>query len=162
MNVLLGKSRSNIWLAAAGIVVKDGKWLVVKKKYGGLKGLWSFPAGFVDEGETVDEAAIREVAEETGIQTKVIDIVGIRTGVINEKISDNMVVFLLEQIGGKLISQSGEIEATAYLSKEELELDPKTSMMVHLFLNQLQKKSFTTLTPDPGDIFQYSKYKIFY
>ncbi|UTW68724.1 hypothetical protein KHA80_14730 [Anaerobacillus sp. HL2] len=44
---------------------------------------------------------MKEVTEETGILTKVIDIVGIRTGVINEVISDNMIVFLLEEVGGK-------------------------------------------------------------
>lgn len=156
------KNRSNVWLAAAGIVIKDEKWLVVKKKYGGLKGLWSIPAGFVNEGETVDDAAVREVAEETGIRTKVIDIVGIRTGVISETISDNMVVFLLEEIGGQLLAQEEELEAVAYMTKEELAEDPDTSMMVHLFLKQLQEKSFQTLTPNPGEVFKYSSYKIFY
>lgn len=156
------KDRRNVWLAAAGIVIKEGKWLVVKKRYGGLKGLWSIPAGFVNEGETVDEAAVREVAEETGIHTKVIDIIGIRTGVISETISDNLVVFLLEDIGGSLAVQESEIEAVAYMTKEELDRDPNTSMMVHLFLKQLQQKSFRKLTPNPGDVFQYSSYKIFY
>lgn len=32
-----------------------------------VKGKWSLPAGFVNEGETVDEAVKREVLEETGI-----------------------------------------------------------------------------------------------
>lgn len=150
-----------MWLAAAGIVVKDQKWLVVKKKYGGLKGLWSFPAGFVNEGETVDEAAIREVQEETGIKTKVKDIVGIRTGVINEVISDNMIVFLLEDIGGEISVQEYELEDVSYMTRQQLEADPNTSMMVHLFLKQLRQKTFETVTPDPGDVYQYSSYKIF-
>lgn len=156
------KDRRNVWLCAAGIVIKNNHWLVVKKKYGGLKGLWSFPAGFVDEGETVDEAAIREVMEETGIQTKVKDIIGIRTGVIDNVISDNMVVFLLEEISGSIAIQQGEIEDVAYLTKTELENDENTSMMVRLFLDQLDPKKFKTLTPNPGDVFQYSSYKIFY
>jgi 8-oxo-dGTP diphosphatase len=156
------KDRSNVWLAAAGIVIKDEKWLVVKKKYGGLKDLWSFPAGFVHEGETVDQAAVREVEEETGIKTKVVDIIGFRTGVIKETISDNLIVFLLEVTGGRLAVQAGEIEEVAFMTRDELEQDPNTSMMVHLFLKQLQEKSFQTLTPDPGDVFQYTSYKIFY
>lgn len=156
------RDRSNVWLAAAGIVIKDHKWLVVKKRYGGLKGLWSIPAGFVHEGETVDQAAVREVAEETGIQTNVKDIVGIRTGVIEEVISDNMIVFLLEETGGQLQVQAGEIEEVAYMTEEQLMNDPNTSMMVHLFLSQLREKSFKTMTPNPGDVFQYSSYKIFY
>ena len=49
------KNGRNVWLGAAGLVVNgEGQWLVVRKNYGGLKGLWSIPAGFVDGGETAD------------------------------------------------------------------------------------------------------------
>lgn len=51
--------RGNVWLGASGLVMnRMGEWLVVRKTYGGLKGAWSFPAGFVDGGETADAAAI--------------------------------------------------------------------------------------------------------
>ena len=66
------KDRGKVWLGVAGVVInEDGKWLVVKKTYSGLKGIWSLPAGFVQVGETADEAAVREVLEETGIQCEV-------------------------------------------------------------------------------------------
>lgn len=42
-----------------------------EKAYSGLKGRWSLPAGFVNAGETVDEAVIREIKEETGIDCSV-------------------------------------------------------------------------------------------
>jgi ADP-ribose pyrophosphatase YjhB (NUDIX family) len=88
--------RENVWLGVAGVVISDdGRWLVVKKRYGGLKGSWSLPAGFVNEGETADEAVIREVYEETGVECTVKGLLGVRTGVIRESISDNMLVFLL-------------------------------------------------------------------
>ena len=62
----------HVWLGVCGLVIADdGKWLVVKKTYGGLKGKWSLPAGFVQPGETADEAVVREVKEETGIETEV-------------------------------------------------------------------------------------------
>lgn len=153
------KERGSVWLAAAGLVIKDGKWLVVKKKYGGLKGKWSIPAGFVNAGETVDEAAVREVAEETGIQAKAVSVLGIRTGVIKHEISDNMVVFLLNAVGGALQHQEDEIEEACFLTPQELKEDPATSMMIHLFLRDKEK----TLMEDinPGDVFGYTTYKIF-
>lgn len=96
------KKRGHVWLAAAGIVLNDaGEWLVVKKKYGGLQGQWSLPAGFVQRGETADEAVIREVEEETGIQAEVIGLIGLRTGVIDDEISDNMMIFLLKALSKK-------------------------------------------------------------
>ena len=45
----------------------SGEWLVVMKRYGGLHAKWSFPAGFVSRDETIDQAILREVKEETGV-----------------------------------------------------------------------------------------------
>ncbi|KSU83434.1 MULTISPECIES: NUDIX hydrolase [Fictibacillus] len=153
------KNRGSVWLAAAGLVIQDGKWLMVKKNYGGLKGKWSIPAGFVNAGETVDEAAVREVKEETGMASRPVGILGVRTGVINHEISDNMVIFLLEPEGGSLIPQDREIQEAQFLSPEELRNDPATSVMVHHFLNE--KESALLEHINPGDIFGYTSYKIF-
>ena len=39
-----------------------------QRGYGDLKGGWEFPGGKIEEGETSEEAAIREMIEETGLQ----------------------------------------------------------------------------------------------
>jgi 8-oxo-dGTP diphosphatase len=153
------KDRGKIWLAAAGLLIEDGKWLVVKKNYGGLKGKWSIPAGFVDPGETVDEAAIREVFEETGILGEVVSILGIRSGVIKETISDNMIVFLLTKKSGALFPDKDEIESAAFLTPEELMIDPNTSLMVHFFMKEKNKLLEDKI--NPGNEFGYTSYKIF-
>ncbi|MBY6036699.1 NUDIX hydrolase [Fictibacillus nanhaiensis] len=153
------KDRGTVWLAAAGLLIHDGKWLVVKKKYGGLKGKWSLPAGFVEAGETVDEAALREIFEETGIVGEVVSMLGIRSGVIKETISDNMIVFLLKKKGGVLTPALGEIESAAFLTPEELQEDPDTSLMVHFFMDE--KNAFLHEEINPGKVFEYSSYKIF-
>lgn len=53
------------------IVVHEGKLLVVQEKSGPLRGtgVWKIPTGLVDAGEEIADAAMREVEEETGIQT---------------------------------------------------------------------------------------------
>ncbi|WML45881.1 NUDIX hydrolase [Neobacillus sp. PS3-40] len=156
--------RGNVWLAVSGLVQSsDGKWLVVKKKYGGLKGMWSLPAGFVEAGETADEAVIREIKEETGINCVIKGLIGLRTGVIHEEISDNMLMFMLEPIGnGQIKHQEEELFEARYIAVDELLTDKDASILLH----QLMVQNSTSLKPctnglNPGDQFGYTKYKIF-
>lgn len=59
--------------AAGGIVERDGCVLLVHRpKYDD----WSFPKGKLDEGETWEQAALREVEEETGLRCELGDEVG--------------------------------------------------------------------------------------
>ena len=61
--------------SAGGLVRKGNLWLIRRPtpnpEYRGNLG-WSFPKGWVDEGEKLEEAAIREVREEGGVEAKVI------------------------------------------------------------------------------------------
>lgn len=157
--------RGKVWLAVAGLVIdENGKWLVVKKKYSGLKGMWSLPAGFVNAGEAVDEAVIREVREETGLHTIIKGIVGVRSGVIQDDVSDNMMIFLLKSKETSSIQiEEKELWDVRWKSPQELLEDEKTSVMVHEMIKQLAVQNI--LTPiegiNPGDQFAYTQYKLF-
>ncbi|HWO98387.1 MAG TPA: NUDIX hydrolase [Bacillus sp. (in: firmicutes)] len=157
----MGK-RGKVWLAVSGIVLaEDGRYLVVKKHYGGLKGKWSFPAGFVEEGETLDEAVIREVREETGVQAEVLGIIGIRSGVIRDEISDNMIIFLMRARHTVITVQKKELEEAVFLTKGELQLDKDTSLLVKYFIEQQCQLMNMYEHLNPGDQFGYTSYKIF-
>jgi 8-oxo-dGTP diphosphatase len=49
------------------LVVRDGRVLMVQRAREPDKGKWGFPGGLVELGETVAEAALRELREETGV-----------------------------------------------------------------------------------------------
>jgi 8-oxo-dGTP diphosphatase len=64
-------SKSLLVAVVAGCVIeKDDKYLLVQEKQPKAYGLWNLPAGHVDEGETFEEAAIREAHEETGFSVE--------------------------------------------------------------------------------------------
>lgn len=57
---------------ALGIVFREGKVFIDRRPYGGLLGgLWEFPGGKVEPGETVEDAVCRELREEFGLSVKI-------------------------------------------------------------------------------------------
>jgi len=161
------KDRGKVWLGVAGVVIdSEGKWLVVKKGYSGLKGVWSLPAGFVKFGETADEAVVREVQEETGISCEVSGLIGFRTGVIREEISDNMAIFCCTPTTEhqKIKIQEAELLDASWLTVEEIVNQGGSSVMLkemashELVQHQLHKKEGI----NPGDVFEYSTYRLFF
>ncbi|WP_442595924.1 NUDIX domain-containing protein [Neobacillus sp. D3-1R] len=161
---MVKSKRGDVWLGVSGLVInKNGEWLVVKKKYGGLKGMWSLPAGFVEGNETADEAVIREVKEETGINCVNKGLIGLRTGVIKEEISDNMLIFLLEPNGeGIVTTQEYELFEAKFVNPETLINEESSSVLLKYLLDvQPQKISPVIEGINPGDQFGYSSYKLF-
>ena len=66
-------------IIAGCIIKRDNKILMVKEAKNSCYGQWNFPAGHVDELETIPEAAIREAFEETGCKVKLTGVLPIAT-----------------------------------------------------------------------------------
>ena len=160
------KDRGKVWLGVCAIVENTkGEWLVVKKSYSGLKGRWSLPAGFVQEGETINEAVVREVKEETGIDCFVKGLVGFRSGVIRGEISDNMAILYCDKIqeNQPIIIQEREILEAHWMSPEQLAVDELANKMLKEYAqaNVANHLLHSVDTIVPEEIFGYTKYNIF-
>lgn len=64
-------------LTADGTILKDKKILLIKRKNEPFKGKWALPGGYVEYGEKVEDTIVREIYEETGLKTKIRDLIGI-------------------------------------------------------------------------------------
>lgn len=60
-----------VWVSAAALIDKDGRLLITQRPEGkSLAGMWEFPGGKIEEGETPEFALVRELEEELGIETR--------------------------------------------------------------------------------------------
>ena len=63
-------------LCVGAVVVDDGRLLLIRRGHGPAAGEWSVPGGRVQAGETMAEAVVREVMEETGVEVVCDELVG--------------------------------------------------------------------------------------
>ncbi|AWE08438.1 NUDIX hydrolase [Lysinibacillus sp. 2017] len=163
----MGKDRGKVWLGVAAIVENErGEWLLVKKTYGGLKGAWSLPAGFVQQAETVTTAAMREVLEETGVACSIKGLVGFRSGVILNDISDNMAIFYCKPVeeNPELKLQEREIIEACWMAPKEIAQHELSSVMLKEMANEHIAEHVHPIIEDinPGDIFGYNEYHLYF
>ena len=62
---------------AANLIERDGEYLLVQEGKESVRGKWNLPAGGVDKDEKIQEAAIREAEEETGLEVKLEKFIGV-------------------------------------------------------------------------------------
>ncbi len=87
-----------------------------------FKGQWALPGGFVEVGETLEEAAYREAAEETGLAVEVARLVGVYSDPARDPRGHNVsVAFLARVLSGDLVAATDASEV-AVLDPSSVEL----------------------------------------
>ncbi len=101
-------------MVATDSVVINGKKeiLLVKRNHAPYKGRWCLPGGFVEKGETIEKAAMRECFEESGIRTKVVRLIGVYSDPRRDPRGHVVgIPFLLKPLSGKTRPSSETSEA---------------------------------------------------
>ncbi|MEK9151611.1 MAG: NUDIX hydrolase [Patescibacteria group bacterium] len=102
----------------AGVVIKqDGKYLLVQEKQPKAYGLWCFPAGRVDIGDTIEETAVKEAKEESGYDVELMRKIDIFQDKATEACKH---AFEAKIIGGDLKFPNDEIMDARWFTYEEI------------------------------------------
>ena len=98
-------------LTVDGLVLYEGRLVAVRRKNEPFKGMPALPGGFVELGETTEESVVREIREETGLDTRVVRLVGVFSDPRRDPRGHVVsVVYALEVIGGQLRAGSDAAE----------------------------------------------------
>jgi ADP-ribose pyrophosphatase YjhB (NUDIX family) len=106
-------------VAAAVLIERDGRVLLVRRLNEPFRGLWTLPAGFVNGGEDPAEAAARECLEETGLNVHVTRVLDIISGKEHPRGADFIIVYLAEVIDGEL-KPDDDADAAEWFGREDL------------------------------------------
>jgi 8-oxo-dGTP diphosphatase len=99
--------------STAIIPYPDNKILLIKRNTRPFVGFWALPGGRMDPGESIDQTVIREVKEETGLDVKIVRVIGeyVEKGEREEIDYEYYpTCFVVEPIGGELKKQDSEIQ----------------------------------------------------
>jgi ADP-ribose pyrophosphatase YjhB (NUDIX family) len=109
------------YLAVSAAIFRDGKVLIVRRARPPAHGLYTLPGGGVELGETLEQAVIREVREETALEIEPIELAGFRQAIARDAEGQVERHFVVLPFAARFIS--GEISLNEELAEAHW-LDP--------------------------------------
>src|SRR5437764_14710744 len=117
-------------VGVGGVVIEDGRALLIRRGSEPLRGEWSIPGGSLELGETLEEGVARELLEETGLEVRVLELIEVfdRIYVATTAGSEAkrgprfhyvIVDYLCERIRGEAVAGS-DVTDVAFAKEEEL------------------------------------------
>lgn len=117
---------------ASGLIVHDGKVLLIRRGKEPYKDHWSLPGGGVEPGETIREAVTREVLEETGLEVDVGPVAGYREEILGPREHYLVLAFHCTVTGGELCAGDDAAEC-AYVDPNDVADLPLTPALLDVF-----------------------------
>ena len=135
-------------LGVGAVIVRDERVLVVRRLNPPLQGQWSIPGGLVETGETIKQALIREIREETGLAVEPIELIEVFERILRDtdsRVQYHFVVidYLCRILSGEACpgTDVSEIQWTRLEDLPELGITPETRSVIEKGLNAARKSS---------------------
>lgn len=133
-------------LFAGSLIIQNAEVLLVQEAHEEAYGLWSLPMGSVDDGETVQSAAIRETKEESGFEVELgglykLNMTGKELRCL-EKYNDKEIglhIFEGRVVGGKLRKGDDILDAKWFRVSEIMALDLRGQWIINLISSKLER-----------------------
>ena len=114
-------------VGVGGVVVEDGRALLIRRGSEPLRGEWSIPGGTLELGETLEQGVARELLEETGLEVRVGELIEVFDRIYfgngepqgRPRFHYVIVDFLCERIAGEPVASS-DVTDVAFVREEEL------------------------------------------
>jgi len=125
-------------VGVGGVVIEDGRALLIKRGSEPLLGQWSIPGGTLELGESLQQGVARELLEETGLEVQVLDMIEAFDRIFLDPAAPNagdrsrpkyhyvIVDYLCERLAGEAKAGS-DVTDIAYAREDELEKFHMTS-----------------------------------
>lgn len=92
-------------LTVDGVLIENGAVLLVRRRHPPFAGCYALPGGFVDYGEPVEAAVVRELREETGLEVAIADLLGVYSDPARDPRGHTVsIVYRVVRRGGELRS----------------------------------------------------------
>lgn len=111
-------------VGVGGVVIRDGRALLICRGSEPLAGQWSIPGGALEVGETLVEGVRRELLEETGLEVRVLELIEVFERIVRDSgglTQYHFVIldYLCEAVAGKP-RPGGDATNVAFVGQEEL------------------------------------------
>lgn len=107
-------TNTNWGQSVTGVLIHEGKVLLARHTYGGGAGKLIIPGGYVENGESPQNALVREFLEETSVTVEPVEVIGIRFNM-----HDWYVAFKAKYVSGKAKSDHDENSEVIWVDVEE-------------------------------------------
>jgi ADP-ribose pyrophosphatase YjhB (NUDIX family) len=126
------------FVGVGGVIVDQGRVVLIKRRFEPLAGQWSLPGGAVDIGETLVECVAREMLEETGLVVEVGPVIEVFDRIIRDpegrvQFHYVLVDYVCRPVGG-LLAASSDVADAVWAAPADLPAfnlaDPATALIL--------------------------------